>query len=585
MRQRVAEFEEDAANRDSLMAVRVEIASMDKPEDLYDVITEIQTQLHKLGVEHDSCTIQIVNEDATDFFSTPRLYLNSFWDMVIHHSVISWSKRSKNAEDYPWVIEVWKTGTPHYDPCTTEQTNMVPGWSVIDVPFSHGTLAINRRQPNAFDEKDIAFLQLLGQVLSEGFQRFIDIVERNQAEEALRESEERLRSMYSAMSEGVCLHEILYDQSDNAVDYRILDVNPAYESILGIPINQALGSLASELYGSEEPPYLDIYAKVVASGEPALFEAHFAPMDKYLNISAFSPGEGRFVTVFSDITERRRLEDELRRAHNLESLGLLAGGIAHDFNNVLTGVTANLDLLAMFLDQDSKEYELASAAIKSAERTRDFTQQLMTFSRGGAPVKETVSIQELIRDTANLSLSGSRTKPAYHFQEDLSAVDIDREQMAQVIQNLVLNADQSMLEGGVLKISARNIELSERDPLPLESGTYVKVSIEDQGTGMSEDVMTKTFDPYYSTKQAGRGLGLSIVYSIISRHGGHIRVCSEIDAGTTFDFYLPASEKQVAEVVEQRKELPVGTGRILLMDDEELIHQAMTRMLEALGYK
>jgi len=170
------------------------------------------------------------------------------------------------------------------------------------------------------------------------------------------------------------------------------------------------------------------------------------------------------------------MEEELRRIHNLKSLGILAGGIAHDFNNVLSSVIIYLALLLQLMEKDSTEYELATEAKKAADRTKDLTQQLLTFSKGGMPFKETASIEDVLRESTELSLHGSNTKPVFHFPDNLLSVDMDTGQIGQVIQNLVLNADQAMPQGGTLKISGENVELSGEGPLPLEAGTYVKVS-------------------------------------------------------------------------------------------------------------
>ena len=412
-----------------------------------------------------------------------------------------------------------------------------------------------------------------------------DITKRKQAEEALHESEMRFRSLFQSMNEGVCLHEVVYDDRHVVVDYRILDANPSYEEILGFSRGSVLGKLASEVYGSGKPPYLDTYAEVVKTGKPVRIETYFPPMDKHFSISIFSLEKERFATAFEDITERKHMEEELRKNQNLESLGVLAGGIAHDFNNVLTGVIGSLALLDLMLDKDSDAHRIAVEGKRAADRTRDLTQQLLTFAKGGAPIKEVTSIEALVRETTELSLHGSNTKPEFHLAENLHSVDIDQGQIGQVIQNLVLNADQAMPEGGILKVSAENVELSSHNSLLLTAGPYVRVSVVDQGIGMSEEVMAKVFDPYFSTKTSGHGLGLSITHSIVQRHDGHITVHSVQNVGTTFEFYLPAFQGHASTSPGQDRELARGTERILLMDDEELIHKTLGKALTLFGYQ
>jgi two-component system, cell cycle sensor histidine kinase and response regulator CckA len=293
----------------------------------------------------------------------------------------------------------------------------------------------------------------------------------------------------------------------------------------------------------------------------------------------------RLVGVCTNISDRVHMEEEMRKNQNLESLGVLAGGIAHDFNNALTGVIGSLTLLEMLVARDSDAYQIAKDGKRAADRTRDMTHQLLTFAKGGTPVKEVASIEALIRETTTLSLHGSNTKPEYHLAEDLHSVNLDQGQIGQVIQNLILNADQAMPGGGTLKVLAENVEIFTQDSRPIAAGEYVKVSVVDQGFGMSKEVMAKIFDPYFSTKTAGHGLGLSITHSIIQKHGGHIAVHSEQNVGTTFEFYLPALQEIAPTTTEQSQELARGTGRILLMDDDEMTQIAVKAMLEALGYE
>ena len=400
----------------------------------------------------------------------------------------------------------------------------------------------------------------------------LDLTERKQAADALWESEERYRALFEYSP----MQTIVVD-----LEGRITDVNlKKRESCGRLP---DIGDIMYKDYAGHHE--IDMHAELmecINKGKSVSFlEQKYA--DRFLSISISPFSQGALITS-QDITERKSLEEELRRSQNLESLGLFAGGIAHDFNNVLTGVIGNLDLLLQFLDKDKEEYEIASQAQQAADRTKGLTQQLLTFAKGGSPVKETASLEALLREATALSLHGSNIKPEYHFSEDLQSVEIDTGQTGQVIQNLVLNADQAMPNGGILKISAENVEISDEDTIPLKPGSYVKVSINDQGIGMPGNILGQIFDPYFSTKQSGHGLGLSISYSIIKKHGGHITVISEAGVGTIFEFYLPASEEQAITVAKPEPELAFGTGRILLMDDEGTIHRTVGRMLQVLGY-
>ncbi len=278
------------------------------------------------------------------------------------------------------------------------------------------------------------------------------------------------------------------------------------------------------------------------------------------------------------------MEMELLRSRKIESLGILAGGIAHDFNNILTSIMGNASLAKTLVNPDDKIFNLLSNTEKSSLRARKLTQQLLTFAKGGAPVTALTSTRKMIEDSAIFSSSGSKTKCEFHLPDDLRQVEVDEGQVGQVIQNLVINADQAMPLGGTIHIGAENIVMRE-DNLPLRAGHYIKIYVRDSGSGIPKKYLDKIFDPYFTTKDAGHGLGLAICYSIIDKHHGHIIVESEPGSGATFSIYLPALDDQVPEVEETRDETIAGQGRILVMDDEEIVRDISEQMLTYLGYQ
>jgi PAS domain S-box-containing protein len=291
------------------------------------------------------------------------------------------------------------------------------------------------------------------------------------------------------------------------------------------------------------------------------------------------------VLVFRDITEKMKMEEELIKAHKLESIGILAGGIAHDFNNLLTAVLGNISLAKMQTSSEDRIHHKLVEAEKASLRARDLTQQLLTFSRGGAPVKKTTSIAGLIRDSAAFTLSGSKAHCRFDIPEDLWPTEVDEGQISQVINNLIINADQSMPDGGVIAVTCKNIFLIDSTSLPLPDGRYISLSIADQGTGIDEDTIPRIFDPYFTTKKSGKGLGLATVYSIIRNHDGHIIVKSAIGEGTTFTIYLPAAESGTEESIYQEPLTASVKGKILVMDDEENIREVAGEILDYLGYE
>jgi PAS domain S-box-containing protein len=295
------------------------------------------------------------------------------------------------------------------------------------------------------------------------------------------------------------------------------------------------------------------------------------------------------VWVLRDITDEALVEHERAKSARLESLGVLAGGLAHDFNNILMGVTGNLSLAQGMVSPDNKALlaRLTDASAACA-RARGVTNQLLTFAKGGAPVKKTASIRELVTECTRFALSGSPVKPAFDVHPELWAADVDTGQVGQVVQNLVLNAMQAMQKGGVLEVALHNIDLdAESIPAdaPLVPGKYVRLNVRDTGTGIPADVLNRIFDPYFSTKEKGSGLGLAISYSIVRAHGGAITVESEMGVGSTFTVYLPASSAAATVAPAPRPEINVRrSGRVLIMDDEDMVAEVAQEMIESLGY-
>jgi len=246
--------------------------------------------------------------------------------------------------------------------------------------------------------------------------------------------------------------------------------------------------------------------------------------------------------MFRDITEKKRMEEGLIRVGKLESVGVLAGGIAHDFNNLLAAIIGNIDIATAYIDSDSPARKRLESAMDGADRAKSLTQQLITFSRGGSPVKKKASIVNIIKESVEFVLSGSNVKCLFDLLDDLWKVEVDEGQINQVINNLVINADQAMTDGGVIKISGQNLVVSSDNyDLPLSPGRYVKISVADNGMGIAEEDLPRIFDPFYSNKDNGTGLGLAICHSVMIRHGGFINVESKIGKGTTFHIYLPVS--------------------------------------------
>jgi PAS domain S-box-containing protein len=316
-------------------------------------------------------------------------------------------------------------------------------------------------------------------------------------------------------------------------------------------------------------------------GGTRLIESNFAPIrDSKDNVIGM-------VVVFRDVTLRRRLEEEARKAEKAEYLGILAGGIGHDFNNMITTVLGNILGVEQHCEEQGKEdiLEALERATDAAYRASDLAKQLITFSKSGAPVKRAGSIEELVQDTAKFVLGGSEVKVDFKTAGEISPVEMDAGQVSQVLANLFINAKQAMPGGGSVVLGLGNIEVHEETHLPLLPGDYVEILVKDHGVGITEEHLAKVFEPFFTTKESGSGLGLPMAFSTIRNHGGHISVESRVGAGTTFRIYLPASEAEPVVEEEVEEAQAAGRGRILVMDDEGDIRLIIKESLEYFGHE
>jgi PAS domain S-box-containing protein len=412
----------------------------------------------------------------------------------------------------------------------------------------------------------------------------------SQSKKEREQAEEEYKNIFNLSMDMVCIADI---------NGHFIKVNPAFTEILGYTEEEILAKPYLEFVHPEDQlATRKVGEEKLARGETTLF---FVNRYKCINgeykwlewISKPLADKGVTFAIARDITdrktaelERQKLQDHIMQARKLESIGVLAGGIAHDFNNILAALIGNIDLALLDSGLSDETRMRLHEAEKASFRARDLTQQLLTFAKGGEPVKELASLPEVIRDSADFVLRGSNVSCHYNFPDNLWLADFDKGQISQVVQNIILNASNAMPEGGTIEVSCENVLSSEVQEAVLRKDTkYVKMTFKDKGIGISADNIERIFDPYYTTKQHGSGLGLAITHSIVKKHDGQINVESQIGTGTTFRIYLPASEEHLkSDSFLAAADSQPKKARIMIMDDEEQIRKISQAMIQSMGH-
>ena len=429
-----------------------------------------------------------------------------------------------------------------------------------------------------------SYLEHDGKEYAAGY--FHDISDRKRAEEVLRESEERYRGLVELFPEAVYVHtggKLIFanlhgarllgvERPEELYGREALDfVHPDYRGLVSERITSAFDE------GAPNPPVEEVFVR--CDGSPVHVEVS--------SVAYTIGGKKALQIVARDISDRKKIQNERIRAQKLESLGVLAGGIAHDFNNILTSILGNLSVARMRIEPDhaiaSRLEQCEKATIQAAELAR----QLLTFSRGGEPVKRLISVGSLISDIVPFTLRGTNVISRLKLSDGLWCINADEAQVGQILNNLLLNAAQAMPSGGEVLVSARNVNLDQDNPQQLPAGEYVRISVRDNGCGIAPEHLSRIFDPYFTTKPQGSGLGLASVYSIIKRHNGAIEVTSNVGEGSCFTFCLPAlsGSRLEDDASVAGDPLPSGNGAILIMDDDELICEVVKEILLLMNFE
>ncbi|MBI5454115.1 MAG: response regulator [Deltaproteobacteria bacterium] len=490
------------------------------------------------------------------------------------------------------IVVAGLAGTVHFANKAAESLFGLRSEELIDKPFlvpvvESGIRDIEIIRKNG--EKAIAEMRAVKTTWGEEeayLATFREITSRKRMEEELRESEENFRALADNANDGI----VITAGASGAIAYA----NRRFAEMSGHTVDELHDLSISGLLSPNDTVDNGSFFKDLLEGAHYLDQKEVnikkrggrLPVELVASRTLWH-GHSALIIILRDIAERKKREEEILKASKLESLGTLAGGIAHDFNNLLTGIMGNVSIARMLAGRDERIRKALTDAENASIRAKDLTHQLLTFARGGAPVKKLASVAQVIKESAAFSVRGSNIRCDLDVPENLHPIEIDEGQISQVIHNLIINSEQAMPDGGVIGVKAENVTVDLADNLPLSPGRFVKITVSDTGVGIPPEVISKIFDPYFTTKDEGSGLGLATVYSIIKNHGGFVTLESTVGAGTSFYLYLPATEgkSQPSEKAAEKTGTVPGSGRILIMDDEEIVRDAAGAILTELGYE
>jgi len=405
-------------------------------------------------------------------------------------------------------------------------------------------------------------------------------------------AEQNYQMLFREMLDGFALHEIICDDTGNPVNYRFLTVNPAFERLTGLSGESLIGKTVLEAIPETEPYWIKKYGQVALTGKPIFFENYSQGIGRYFQVTAFRPAPKQFACIFSDVTERKKIEAQLQQAQKMESIGTLAGGIAHDFNNILSSIIGFTELALDDVSKGTPLEDNLQEVYTAGKRAKDLVKQILAFARQADQERKPIQVDtiaqealKLIRSTIPTSIKIKQTI------ESNSLIMGNPIQIHQLFMNLCTNAAQAIEDaGGILDVDLKDVTLGNESSLTqfdLKPGNYVKITVSDTGPGIAPNIIGSIFEPYFTTKGVGKGtgMGLSVVQGIVETHGGKITVDSELGQGTVFSIYLPITQKSEDWRPYEEEKPPSGTERILFVDDELPIAKMGSQILERLGYQ